>query len=130
MEMEMEKNLCHTVYYNHPTMKINALKIIVLLVLLVVCVVLTKKFLSEKKRKYNTVSNVQLTLLVCSCITFLLALDVARDLFVPATFDGGYDPFLTDYYVEEYSPLRRKLRWYERISNWFERTVLGHEFVY
>lgn len=42
---------------------------------------------------------------------------------------GAHDPFLAEYYVEEYSPLRRRLRWYERVSNWFEQKFLGHEFI-
>jgi hypothetical protein len=109
---------------------INPWKLIVFLVLTAVCAILVRKILSAKKKEYNTISNLQIYLHICCCVLLLLVLDIVRDLFAPSLVRGGaYNPFLSENYVEDYSPLRRQLRWYERVSNWFEQKFLGHEFI-
>lgn len=110
---------------------INPWKLIVFLVLTVACALLVRKILSAKKRKYNTISNLQIYLHICCCVLLLLVLDIVRDLFAPSLVRGGtYNPFLSENYVEDYSPLRRQLRWYEKVLNWFEQKFLGHEFIH
>ena len=104
-------------------------KIVILLVLIALCVLLTKKMRAAEKKKYNTISKLQIALHICCCVTVLLAVDVVRDSVSADLVGGAHDPFLAEYYVEDYSPLRRRLRWYERVSNWFERAFLGHEFI-
>ena len=53
-------------------------KIVVLLVLIAICILLTKKMRAAKKRKYNTISKLQIALHICCCVTVLLAVDLIQ----------------------------------------------------